>query len=103
MCRKEHVKPLIHSREAEDLVFQDIPHLKDEIEVSPVNSRWLFRAVVVHKLLVGGHFCFLRLVPLRFLGGFGRNLFFHIAEGVRLLCTGVMGVERVACRLWFSF
>ena len=37
MCRKEHVKSLIHSRKVEDLVFQHIPHLKDDIEVSLVD------------------------------------------------------------------
>jgi hypothetical protein len=34
---KEHVKSLIHLLKVEDLVIQQIPQLKDKIEVSPVD------------------------------------------------------------------
>jgi hypothetical protein len=51
MCREEHVHPLIHAFQAEDLVIQLVPDFKDKIEVPPVSYRWLLLAGVLVRIL----------------------------------------------------
>ena len=47
VIREEQVESLVNLCEAEDLIIQQTPHLKNEIEVPRVGEEWLLLFVAV--------------------------------------------------------
>jgi hypothetical protein len=92
VSHEKHVKPLINSDKAKDLVVQQTPQLEDESEVPRVGEEWFLLPVAIDGSGVNGLCCVftcmrraVEKMGRRLHGCTRRGLFFDKAGGEMLL------------------
>ena len=83
----KHIEPLFQPCHAKVLIFYQVPHVEDEVDVARVDHRWLL------------HVCALLLIPRCFFGGLGRYFFLYVAGTVRSFYVVVALSARTSCHL----